>query len=94
MEAAALGHALDRQDLPAAEVRRQGEAGEHGLAVHEHRAGAALAELAAVLRADQAEILAQYLEEGLVDRHEHVVRLAVDRQGEPALHPYSCPGGG
>ena len=61
------------------------EAGEHRLAVDQHGAGAALAELAAVLGAGQAEVLAQHLEQGLVGREEDVLLLAVDAQDDPRL---------
>ena len=50
---------------------------------YEHRAGAALAELAAVLGAGEREVFAQHLEEGLVGRDEDVERLAVHAEGEP-----------
>ncbi len=50
------------------DLDRQGEAAQHWQAVDEHGAGAALAELAAVLRAGEVEVFAQDLEQGLVHR--------------------------
>ena len=57
---------FDRLDAAALALDRQHQAGEHRLAVDEHRARAALAELAAVLGAGEVEILAEHLEQGLV----------------------------
>ena len=48
----------------------------------EDGAGAALAELAAVLGAGQTALLAQHLEEGMVGREDHSVVLAVHPQAE------------
>ena len=93
MEAAVARHPLDRGDLAPGELRGQGQAREHGLAVHEDRAGPALAELAPVLGAGEPEVLTEDLEQGLVDGDEDLVGLAVDRQREPSFHPHSCPGG-
>ena len=61
------------------------QAREHGLAVHEHGAGAALAQLAAVLRAREAHVLAQHLEQRLVRRERHLLLLAVHVQRERHL---------
>src|SRR3970040_1716813 len=56
VECPPLGQALDRQNLAALNFDGQGEAGEHRLAVHEHRARAALAQLTAVLRPGEMQI--------------------------------------
>ena len=58
-----LREALDRRDLAALHEGGEREAGFHALAVHQHRAGAALAETAAFLRAGQMQVLAQSVEQ-------------------------------
>ena len=70
-------HSLDRLDMLPLALDSQEEAGEDGLAIHEHRAGAALSELAPVLGARQTEILAQDFEQGLVRRESDLDGLAV-----------------
>src|SRR5262249_18414379 len=76
------------------------EARQHGLSVEEHGACAALAELAAVLRSAEAEILTQNFEERLVRRERDLCFFAVDRQNDvrvvihkPGLQPRSRPPG-
>src|SRR5262249_36662222 len=59
---------------------------QHRLAVHQHRAGPALPQLAAVLGAGQREVLAQHLEEGFVDGDDDLALLPVDLEREPSLH--------
>src|SRR5262249_49631009 len=86
MQLAAVRHALDGLDLAALALDRQGEAGQDGLTVDEHRAGAALAELAAVLGAGELEVLAQYLEERLVDGDVHLALLTVDHERHQRFH--------
>src|SRR6185503_1893173 len=61
------GHALDGGDLTVTALHGQGEAGEDGASVHEHRAGAAFPELTSVFGAHETEVLAQDLEERVVD---------------------------
>src|ERR1700730_12692920 len=86
VEATAVGHALDVLDVSPLDLHGQRQTRQHGLTVHEHGAGATLAQLAPVLGARQAEVLAQHLEQGLVDGDDHVARLTVDRQRELSLH--------
>ena len=82
MEPARPGHALDGLDAAALALEAEHEAREHRLAVDEHGAGAALAELAAVLGAGQPEVLAQDLEQRLVRRERDLDRLAVHAEPE------------
>src|SRR6266850_137027 len=82
----AVGHALDGRDLALLEVGRQRDARQHRRAVDEHGAGAALPELAAVLGADEIEVLAQHFEERLVDGHEQLARFAVDAEADANVH--------
>ena len=58
------GEAFDRLDLGAVHARGLEDAGAPGLPVDDDGAGAAVALLAAVLRADQAEFLAEEAEQG------------------------------
>ena len=79
-------------DAAALALHGQRQAGEHGLPVDEDRAGAALAELAAVLGAGEVEILAEHLEERLVGGGDQVPRLAVDGEGQECLRDASREG--
>ena len=74
---------LDRHDLAAVGLRAVHEARADELAVEQHRAGAALALLAGVLRAGQAESLAQHEEQALGAVDVGLAPLAVDRQLDP-----------
>ena len=62
--AVAAGQALDRRDLPALGHGGQRQAGQHAAAVDQHRAGAALALVAALLGAGQRQVLAQRIQQG------------------------------
>ena len=59
----ALRQALDGRDLAPLDEGSEREARFHALAVHQHRAGAALAEAAALLRAREMQVLAQGVEQ-------------------------------
>src|SRR2546425_1278581 len=73
---------LDCLDRPPLEIEGKREAGEHRHALHQHRAGAAFAELAAVLGAGQVQVLAQHFEQRLVRGERNLLLLAVDAQRE------------
>src|SRR5215211_2152179 len=77
-----VGEALDRDDVVAVGLRRQHEARTDELAVEEHGARPAFALLASVLRAREAEALAQREEQALALADFRRARLAVDGQGE------------
>src|SRR3989449_7288684 len=84
MQRPTRGHPLDGfHPMPRAR-QAEHQTGKHGLAVHEHGAGAALAQLAAVLRAGETQVLAQHFEQGLVGREGDLDGLAV--QLERDLH--------
>ena len=68
--------------LRPAHSKRELQAREDGLPVQEHRAGAALAQLAAVLRAAELEVLAQDLQERLLRHEGGLDGLAVHVQGD------------
>src|SRR5262249_52084300 len=44
------------------------------------------AQLTTVLGPDQLQVFTQHLEQGLVDRHEHIVRFAIDREADANVH--------
>ena len=63
MQAAALREALDRRHLGAGGLEREYGAALHRAAVDEHRAGAALARVAADVSAGQPQPVAQRMDE-------------------------------
>ena len=63
VELLALGQAFDGRDLAPFDEGGEREARFHALAVHQHRAGAALAEATAFLRAREMQVLAQRVEQ-------------------------------
>src|SRR5207247_2062320 len=63
MEPLALSQALDGRDLAPVYEGSKREARFHAFAIHQDRAGAALAEATAFLRACQMQVLAQRIEE-------------------------------
>src|SRR5215468_4888707 len=91
MEPGPAGHALDRRDRLTLRLDGERQTRQRGLAVDEHGAGAALAQLAAVLGAREPEILAQDLEQRLVDGDDQLPRLAIDRECQLRLHPAALP---
>jgi hypothetical protein len=78
----AVSPCLDGSDLALSDGQCQ--AGD-GQAVHQHGAGTALAQFAAVLGAGQVEVLAEDLEQALVDGDDHVPRFAIDGERELRL---------
>src|SRR3972149_5155434 len=81
MQLGAIGQPLHGENLPAPAGDGEEEAGPLRPAVDEHRTGAALAPLAAVLRPGEAEVLAEDLEERLVHGGGGLPRLAVGLGG-------------
>src|SRR5688572_19875547 len=88
MERRPVRQALDGFDRLALALEGQHQAGKPRLAVDQHRARAALAELAAVLGAGQIEVLAQDFQQGLVGCKRHLDRLTVDRQALQNAAPH------
>src|SRR6185503_2322221 len=74
--------ALDRPDDPALDLADRHEAGIDDLAVEDHRAGPALPFPAALLRASEAEILAQDVEQPAHPGHVDLRGGAVDEEPE------------
>src|SRR2546430_4142994 len=80
MKVAVLAEALGRPDDVAVGLGAEDEARADELPVEQHRARAALALLARVLRPGQAEALAQGEEEALAGPDVRLARLAIDGQ--------------
>jgi hypothetical protein len=70
--------ALDRGDRAAFDLCRKGEAGENTLAIDMDGAGAALALVASLLRAGEAQMLAQRIEERDARLDFDFMSLAID----------------
>src|SRR5581483_8041266 len=83
VELAAVREPLHRRHLVPVRLRGEHEARADEHAVEQHRARAALALLARVLRARQAELLAQRKEQRLALPAVGLARLAVDPDGDP-----------
>src|SRR5438270_4648536 len=82
MQRPAPCHSLDGFHAVPRAREAEHQTGKHGLAVHEHGAGAALAQLAAMLRAGETQVFAQHFEQGLVGRERDLDGLAVQLEGD------------
>jgi hypothetical protein len=83
--------AFDGDDLAAVAFDAEDQAGENRLAVEQHGARAAFAQLAPVLRAAQAGVLAEHLQQRLVAVEGDLGPLAVDGDYDlGARHAGSC----
>src|SRR6266480_360152 len=82
MQLRAAAEAFDRFHRAALALGGEHQAGKLRRAVDQHGAGAALAQLAAVLGAGEAEVLAQHFEKRLVPGAGQLDGLAVDAQAE------------
>jgi hypothetical protein len=80
VELIALRQALDCRDLAAVHKDREGEARFDALAVHQHRASAALAKATSFLRTRQMQVLAQGIEEGCAWVERQPMLSSVDAQ--------------
>src|SRR5205823_4140759 len=84
-------HPLDGFDVPPGAREAEHQTGKHGLPVHQHGAGAALAQLAAVFRAGETQVFAQHFQQRLVGREGDFDGLAVQLEGQLDLgvgHPW------
>ena len=77
-QVAVAGEALDRRDLRALGLDREQHAALHRLAVQMHRAGAAVARVAADVRPREPEVVADEVDEEAPRRHLELDLLAVD----------------
>ena len=80
MQCPVLADSFDRGDVVTRRVEREQHAGIDGQPVHQHRAGAALPQIAGLLRAGQAEVFAKCEEQRALMRHSKRARLPVDAQ--------------
>jgi hypothetical protein len=92
MEAAVCHEAFDGQHLAAVTLDTQHQTRQHRLAIEQHRARAALAQLAAVFGAAQVQVFTQHLEQRLVVIECDVARLSVDDERELSSGHGSAPG--
>ena len=86
MQLAVAGEALDRRDVLALDVLQRGLARSDGLAVDDHRAGAADPGAAAVLRSGELEVGAQHPEERAVLVGVEGHRPSVQPESDGSLH--------
>src|SRR5690242_1010753 len=77
--------ALDSGDGGILGFDGEQQAGEDRLAIHQHGAGATVAQLAAVLGASQVQLLTQHFEQGVGGRGGYLACLAVDLEGHKLL---------
>ena len=79
---------FDRGDLVAVVHDRERQAGIHPPTVHQHRAGAALAVVAALLGAGHVQVLAQRVEQrgARVERHRVILAVDGERHRHAARH--------
>jgi len=82
MQLGAICQACDRGDRLAVQQKRQAQAGMGSAATDQHRAGAALDMVAALLRAGQLQVLAQSVEQGGSGVQRQIVASAVDLQAQ------------
>src|SRR6185503_15738361 len=82
VEPALARETLDRDDLRAVRLQREDEARIHAATVEEHRARAALADEAALLRAGEPEVRPEHVEQGPVRCDRRAALAPVDRQRE------------
>src|SRR4030088_3019109 len=87
MQLRACGHSLDGGDRASDELDRQQQAAQLGPSIDQHRASATFAELASMLGAGQLHVLAQDLEQRLMNGQQELGALAVDvERHDLALH--------
>ena len=85
MQLSRSGETLDRDNRAALALRGEQDARIDRGAFEEHRADAALRLQAVFLRADEAEVRPQHVQQSAVRLGQHVVRLPVD--GEAQRNP-------
>src|SRR5207249_8067112 len=89
VQLAVLRQSLDRHDVGAVRLDREEGAGFDGLTVHQNRAGAALAGVAADVRPGEAHGLADVVHQEQPGLHFVAVALAVDRHLDWQFHDSS-----
>src|SRR4030095_12808070 len=89
LQLAVLGQSLDRRDIGAVHLDGEEGAGLDGVAVHEDRARAALARVAADVGPGQADRLTNVVHQEKAGLHVMAVALAVDRHLDWQFHESS-----
>src|SRR6185295_2929413 len=72
--------------LATLHIKAEHQAGENGAPIHQHRASAALTQLAAMLGAGQSQVFSQDFEQGLMRREGRFDLFAIERE----LYVRSC----
>lgn len=85
MQALAIAKAFQGHDRPAGHAERRDHAGARRHAVDQHGTGAAFAQAAAVFRAVERQIVAQYQQERRIRHHLRMKLFAVHRQHQRML---------
>jgi len=83
------GEAFDRLDAAPGDAVRQRAAGQSGLVVDQHGAGAAFAAVATLLGAGEAQAVAQVVEQQCVFRDGFLAPAPVDPETQYPLHASS-----
>src|SRR4051794_14905431 len=84
IEPAIGGEMLDRDNLGAIGERRQVQTARYRIPVDQYRAAAAQSLSAAFTRAEQVEMLAQYIDQAEMRRNGHLDGAAVQREADRA----------
>ena len=82
MEPAVCRETFDGQHVTVSTLDAQNETRQHRLAIEQHRARAALSELAAMLGAAEVQVFTQHLEQRLVRIERDVAGFSVDGERE------------
>ncbi len=94
VQRAVVGQAIGGDDLGAVVRDRQCQAGQRAASIDQHRAGTALAVVAALLRAHVAQPLAAQIQQRHPGVHHQVLPLPVDAQAQFSVHdtvfPHAC----
>src|SRR5262249_54097067 len=92
MQLVAVRQAFDGADLPAFGLHRKHQAGAHGLAIEQHRAGTAHPVLAADMGAGLAAVVAARIDQGATWMDADAVVAPVEREADLSLldHGAAC----
>src|SRR5205085_7423276 len=86
MKVSVPAQTLDSLHRGAVSLNREHEARAHRLAVEDDRTGAAVADVAALLRAGEAGFVAQRIEQRAIALHGQLAALAVDGERDRLAH--------
>src|SRR5437660_3329397 len=91
MKLAVALQSFDGGNLALLDLYGQGEAGKNGRAVDQDGTGSAFPQFAPVFCANQPQVLAQHLKQGVMQNHGNFVALAIDPQGDKLAHTVLLP---